>query len=147
VRSNPARELGGRFLREKKEEGRKKWIVLLWRWGGLQSGIVSVWWGDWSYGSIDRIPPGNWVAAFSYKNSTVPICAGRRFEYFPGFDPHRAHEGEALVWDPRESRLRAAHPGEQFRFICEMKKARGRSLGHLLGHLLGQLLGHLLVLF
>jgi hypothetical protein len=24
VRSNPARELGGRFLREKKEEGRKK---------------------------------------------------------------------------------------------------------------------------
>ena len=51
-----------------------------------------------------------------------------RFEYFPTFDSHRAHEGEALVWDPVENRLRAAHPGEKYKFICEMRKKDGECL-------------------
>ena len=49
-----------------------------------------------------------------------------KFEYFPDFDPHRAHEGESLVWDPIDGRLRAAHPDEKFRFICETGKAHGK---------------------
>ena len=51
-----------------------------------------------------------------------------RFEYFPTFDSHRAHEGEALVWDPVENRLRAAHAGETYKFICEMRKKDGECL-------------------
>ena len=51
-----------------------------------------------------------------------------RFEYFPTFDSDRAHEGEALVWDPVENRLRAAHAGETYKFICEMRKKDGECL-------------------
>ena len=48
-----------------------------------------------------------------------------RFEYFPDFDAHRAKEGEALIWDPKEGHLTAAHPGEKYRFICESRKLDG----------------------
>lgn len=45
-----------------------------------------------------------------------------QFDYFPQFDRHRAHEGEALVWNPELGRLTAAHPDEEYEVICESPK-------------------------